>query len=143
MNPGRELDALIDENIFLEMERARNTREVERCHRVIESSPDGVMKPEHIELMKYATNPRGGPGTRAVSPHYSTDIAAAWKLIEEAKRLSSTGFFTLQADDGGGWEAGWMNYIAAQEPQWEQSVVAASAPLAICCALLKAKGIEV
>jgi hypothetical protein len=87
-------------------------------------------------------------------PPYSTDIAAAWEVVEalEGKtilELDEHGAFRSRENGGfqlqgpyirSQWRAGWLErdheYYLAEE-------VAATAPLAICLAALKAVGVEV
>jgi hypothetical protein len=57
-------------------------------------------------------------------PHYSTDIAAAWELVEKMK------YFTLYRGDGY-WECEYSG-------QYLESIDAETAPLAICRAALLA-----
>jgi hypothetical protein len=90
-------------------------------------------------------------------PHYSTDIAAAWQVIEKIKSKQKC-LFTIQRgvlafagepkdrnpEDYHWWEVGWMNQVVYTD--WGQlvhayrfdlSVQAETLPLAICrCALL-------
>ncbi len=65
------------------------------------------------------------------APAYSTDIAAAWQVVDKLHALS----FYLEVGSAG-WMARFAN-ISATEAS------AATAPLAICLAALKAVGVTV
>ena len=66
-------------------------------------------------------------------PHYSTDIAAAWLVVEKLTDRNS--WFCISEKYNDRWEAT-FNYLTPP-------VVADTARMAICLAALKAKGIEV
>ncbi len=70
-------------------------------------------------------------------PHYSTDIAAAWQVVEKM----AEGGLRLSLDRFGG-DPWWAEFA---DEGWEQGAQAtsATAPMAICLAALKAKGVEV
>ncbi len=71
-------------------------------------------------------------------PFYSTDIAAAWLVVDLIK-MREREVFHLQFYNGK-WECGFevVNYDLLEDP-----VMNESASLAICLAALKAKGIDV
>ena len=66
-------------------------------------------------------------------PHYSTDIAAAWEVVEKEKLFSQWMLGTLQKE----WQVvmPWADGI-------QLIAKADTAPRAICLAALKAKGIN-
>ena len=70
---------------------------------------------------------------RAFPPNYSTDIGAAWQVVEKLR----AGKFVWIKDCGGfGWR---VEILSSSETdiQIDFSVVADTAPLAICLAALK------
>lgn len=92
--------------------------------------------------------------TFASTPHYSTDIAAAWEVMERLTRAESTlhmPIFNLRfmAEVRGeyAYPCWLVNYAESSGPGIDLSKVltesmADTAPLAICKAALKAKGVE-
>lgn len=70
-------------------------------------------------------------------PCYSTDISAAWQVVEKL------GMVTIEnATPHGPWSVGFTAHDCEGEPHWVH-VEADTAPLAICLAALKACGVEV
>lgn len=67
-------------------------------------------------------------------PPYSTDIAAAWEVVEKINLLGERGW--LRKESGGGWE--YYEY----EYDFEPVITADTAPMAICLAALKLKGVD-
>jgi len=63
-------------------------------------------------------------------PHYSTDISAAWEVVEKYKEY----FCVSRVGD-----KKWMAVLTGDE--WDE-VKAGSAPLVICLAALKVEGID-
>ena len=116
MKAGRELDALIAEKVM------GLTRHDESY------VAEGVGK-----VLRFVW--RDGCGTCVYSgdmflPHYSTDIAAAWEVVEKAD------LWSLYGSIGDG------PYRACiQFGDREGLMTADTAPLAICLAALKAKGV--
>lgn len=98
MKPGKELDALIAE-------------------KVTGWKPSGLLGKDH----KYAVKEFYEP------PHYSTDIAAAWEVVDKIAPLDD---FRL-AFRNGEWFAEFSSMI-------NQFAQAGTAPHAICLAALKA-----
>lgn len=97
MKAGRELDSLIHEKVFGQDPRQEPYQR-----------PDGAMVYPFV-------------------PEYSTDIAAAWQVVEKL----TEGEFHLSRCYGGGWECELgAPYISFGE----------TAPLAICLAALEAVG---
>lgn len=138
---GRELDALIAENIF-------GWTWSQEKHRV--ADPDGysirkLLIPPNGEwiLRAYELEP-GMNSVRIPIPPYSTDIAAAWEVVEKLKMTVSAP--TAPYADG--------EYANSSETEWEVEVTklgssdwsdivsarALTAPHAICLAALKAVG---
>lgn len=66
-------------------------------------------------------------------PHYSTDIADAWELVEKILTDDFQVKF-VNYDDNRKWMAGWDGW---------NFTYGATAPLAICLAALKAKAIDI
>ncbi len=75
-------------------------------------------------------------------PDYSTDIAAAWDVVEKMKNSGSRGFVLEWLR--GHWIAGCRNCGDGGEPELysHQAGEGATAPLAICRAALKAVGVS-
>lgn len=110
MEAGREMDALIAEKIF--------------------KTPD-----QHIYHIDY--DPEGNKfadGVKESIPHYSTDIAAAWLVVEKIKDHSLDGrasyYFTVEYDrDNKNWRCGFkMMY----DGFYDGYTIESTAPLAIC-----------
>lgn len=73
-------------------------------------------------------------GCKIEIPHYSTDIAAAWDVVE---KLKIKGFdFVLH------WKTAWECIFWFGRDKWFESNCE-TAPRAICLAALKAVGVEV
>lgn len=119
MKPGRELDALVAEHVM----------GLEPWPEQLPSWKCKAFKAKHV--------PHGQKAKPCIPPEYSTNIAAAWKVIEKIKTSESwlaiwqtidTGkwYIELQLDDGT--KIGWANDCD-------------TAPQAICLAALKYKGI--
>ena len=131
MKAGRELDALIAEKVM------GLTRHDESY------VAEGVGK-----VLRFVW--RDGCGTCVYSgdmflPHYSTNIADAWEVVEKLGRWHGFDFMIVMPDPEQTfhlrtYEAGW--YEATNDGP-ERRVVsdADTAPLAICLAALKAKGV--
>lgn len=141
MNPGRELDALVAEKVM-------GWKRVEKPHKfgtgiTIHLRAPG--KPEEPNTVcEYITGDIAAPCLPSeFIPKYSTDIAAAWYVVEkikhngpaEAKDMDAT--LTIEEADGEWW-VGWRWH------EWTgDGASAQSAPHAICLAALKAVGVEV
>lgn len=104
MKAGRELDALVAEKVM-----GWNC-ELRECH---------TRKVLHSEY--------GGP------PHYSTDIADAWLVVEKIDQQVTV---TKCAD-------GWLVTIDDYFCHGGVEIMAGTAPLAICLAALKAVGVDI
>lgn len=74
---------------------------------------------------------------------YSTDIAAAWQVVNKIADSRDPHWFSIDRWYGT-WVAGWRcGDSAPDDPSWELEMTADTAPLAICLAALKAKGVKV
>ena len=108
---NRELDALIAEKVFGWTHCAPN------------SPYDG-----EVTGVFFGTGRPHGGGTIPL-PHYSTDISAAWEVVEKVGLLNE---YLLGCWDDGIW------VVSDVDGNWYADAV--TAPLAICLAALKAKG---
>jgi len=72
-------------------------------------------------------------------PKYSTDIAAAWEVVEKMKEEF---YFNLHLNRQGNYEARFQGSILAKE-EIMGAAYSESAPHAICKAALAAKGVEI
>ena len=76
-------------------------------------------------------------------PHYSTKIQDAWEVVEKLGNWHGFDFILwLEPESNGQWHAGWFEQ-SHEGPESRASEVAATAPLAICLAALKAVGYDV
>lgn len=71
-----------------------------------------------------------------VAPKYSTDIAAAWEVVEKLDLLVPTRFLVRDVD-------GWVVANYDEDLRREDGIVADTAPRAICLAALKVVGVDV
>lgn len=110
MKPGREMDALVAERVFGLKYRARWFMGV-----IDPRSPDG-------------TNMRPMGDMDYPAPPYSTDIAAAWEVVEKFGQAFDRLYFS-----GGKWEC-WIEPSVGERAQ----EFGDSAPHAICLAALSA-----
>lgn len=118
MTPGRELDALVVEKVF-------------GCD---------VRTSGEVSFCGCAGSPHGKPvvyGALAPLRCYSTDIAAAWEVVE---RFRDVGISVMQPGERprGNPDRKWVIYIGYDDEQVEET--ADTAPHAICLAALKAVG---
>lgn len=83
-----------------------------------------------------------GPGALDLSglPEFSTDIAAAWEVVEEIRRRGLAPEIALLAY-GKAWGVGFKSW-RSNTTLTPANFVHASAPHAICLAALKAVGVE-
>ena len=114
MKPGRELDALVAEKVM----------GLVRCTAI---APDHIL-PCHA----HPANPDKG----AETPLYSTDIAAAWEVVEKIKNRNIN---LLWHEENQYWYCCVHNEIF----EVDQEATSESAPHAICLAALKAVGEKV
>lgn len=110
MKPGRYLDAMVAEKVM-----------------------GWRHDPGTYEGSRYLLDPAGA---RSAIPNYSTDIAAAWEVVEKLK--GATAHFQLQSIPGG-----WSTRIFRVPAGLSNEEIADTAPMAICLAALKAVGVEV
>lgn len=114
MNPGRELDILVAEKVM--------------------GLPYWIDKrlPLTTELIARES-------ARLMVPDFSTDIAAAWLVVEKLQTLEQWGTFRIQREYNRKWNVGWKwSDMGASGCECES--IEESAPHAICLAALKAVG---
>ncbi len=107
LKPGRELDALIGEKLF-------GVR-YEFVH-------DDYMIPDPEDPIAYD-----------VCPHYSTDITAAWQVLEKLMSMTKQQDIHLEHLEGE-----WGVSTCHELGEWKDWVRAETAALAICRAALQA-----
>lgn len=144
MEAGRELDALVAEKVM----------QFDHKHKI-----NGCEEDCWYDVCEYCGlefHCEDTSGRCEGYPHYSTDIAAAWQVVdriaqlviadENAERLN---YLRLEQNDSSGYSATFgFPYMENEEwantaNQYDCSARADSAPLAICLAALKAVGVEV
>ncbi len=124
MNAGRELDKLVAENV---MGHVPDPTRCDRCGWKLENTPTAGCVKDNCSM-------RPMPELRGPRP-YSTSIEAAWEVVETMK-------LAVQPVHpyAGRWMAGTKD-PAHGGLYWDEVTEAESAPLAICLAALRAKGI--
>ena len=120
MTPGRELDLLIAQKIFGYGKEIRA------------AGPTFVELPANIHRDKPVISP---DGDLEFLKKYSTDISAAWEVVEKME----TYIFTLYQFP----KKQYMAVFKYFNDDFEISEMGESAPHAICLAALKAKGVVV
>lgn len=117
MNPGRELDALVAEKVMglLVSRDSAWERAYEQEDDLVETTQDRRLR-------------------RTLQP-YSTDIAAAWEVVEKLELLDR-GWQLCQS------QRGWGIGHSSVGDEWDWVVRAKTAPHVICLAALKAVGHE-
>lgn len=125
MKAGRELDALIAEKVMNEC-----------CHDWHECGPNVWDYQCQKCGIKDSTFPHCTLKTVGMDNPYSTDIAAAWEVVEKLNKTLSSHYVNIrQGKDMGGCEV-------CVEHQYDHSLLSVSfggtAPEAICLAALKA-----
>ncbi len=108
---GRELDALIGEKIF-------GVR--------YEFMHNDYMIPDPEDPVAYD-----------VCPHYSTDIAAAWQVLEKLLTMTENRDIHLEHLGNDETEGYWGVSTCYQLGEWQDWMRAETAPLAICLAALQ------
>ncbi len=108
---GRELDALIGEKLFGVS---------------YEFVYDDYMIPDPDDPIAYD-----------VCPHYSTDITAAWQVLEKLLTMTENQDIHLE-HLGSGEEGYWGVSTCYEMGEWKDWARAETAPLAICLAALQA-----
>ena len=124
---GRELDALVAEQVmgWTACDPAQESRPWE-CGDERPSVRTGMGIPP-------------GESDRNEIPHFSTDIAAAWEVVEKLDRDGHT--MEMDKRDAG-WVVRFVDYSKDPILSMEITDTAPTAPLAICLAALKAVGYE-
>lgn len=124
MKAGRELDALMAEYVM-----GWNWGDTGK-------GLEGLMPPDkHSTFILTLTF--DSSGLWGGMPHYSTNIADAWKVVE---KMENTHRFSLHRTVK---ENGWQVIFWDIETDAHRSLVAETAPLAICLAALRCKGIDI
>lgn len=85
MKPGRELDALVAEKV-MGWKRILSPEDARKCLNAHSDIPPAERVFQITELMDTWVNP-AGKTFRGELPEYSTDIAAAWEIVEKLKAL--------------------------------------------------------
>lgn len=124
MKPGRELDALVAKKV-LGLSVFIGLYQSDRDYR--------GQWDEDLLYSPYTDNPT----YQIPVPHYSTDIAAAWEVVEKLKALNENGDFHLE-HLWGFWRVSTCNSPSG----WSAWTRGQTAPHAICLAALKAVGHE-
>ena len=120
MKAGRELDALVAEKVM----------GIKLCHHELHETRPTC---KYCHLNKGFWQPKWG---RIEPPrHYSTDIAAAWEVVETFAGKVYVGM--ARGKYSGDWKA-----VIGDRVRPSYEIEAETAPLAICLAALKAKGID-
>lgn len=117
MKPGRELDALIAEKIM-------GWRRV---------GPDEPPKSGWRSSTGYWHAEEDNAWEKGL-PRYSTDIAAAWDVVDKIKDIKPDHAFSLESYKGK-WSA---DFVLKDYDNYNCGEGASSAPLAICLAALRA-----
>lgn len=124
--PGRELDALISEKVFGRTV-IRISKEEALDLMALRSYQSASGRMEMIQTLLMGVDSE----TREPPPHYSTDIAAAWEVVEKLNPKEDE--FRLVNFRGQGWECTFRFFRGDRE---EGETV----PHSICLAALKAIG---
>ena len=135
MKAGRELDALIAEKVMgLPVKDYRGTGRQPALSWAGEYVGIGWAANDEPYIVRDDKGWAGCPHV-ALIPHYSSNIAAAWEVVE---RLVSTpgpngDHHSVQVDYSGG-----AVVVIDENEDWQVSAIAGTVPLAICLAALKA-----
>lgn len=140
MKPGRELDALVAEKV---MGLAKAVEDEKEFNRLVSKS-DGNLTVETIKAAKIRLDyePHMGHmfGGFSFYPKYSTDIAAAWEVIEHIQKTQIRNVFSLfsPTDESNSWfavfEKKWHGHSLENFYDWPNGE---SAPHAICLSALR------
>ncbi len=143
LTAGRELDSEIAEKVM-----GYSGRVIVRRGRSLKSSGEPLVafriSPSRFECGAYETHWLldgtklycGKPFSPRFAPHFSTDIAAAWLVVERLAAISPQQDFHLEHMEGAGWTASCCFNRA--DGGWDGWRNADTAPLAICLAALQA-----
>ena len=119
MRVSRELDALIAERVM---------------GWELDDLPEGVVWEGNSET-------GGGVTARTAVPRYSTDIAAAWEVVE---KIRGAGFTFSLWDNANQYAAPWDCRFTHRDDVGQKGIaIEGTAPHAICLAALRAKGVEI
>jgi hypothetical protein len=123
MDAGRELDALVAEKVMKLKNRFRkDSLRTEKCLTV-----------RQVEQNKKPWNINGK--WKEFPPQYSTDISAAWEVVEE---LKGDYWFSFYYTVEGKWETMFNAHFPRQNPSFDAESDLASH--SVCLAALKAVG---
>lgn len=98
---------------------------------------DALVADKIMGLKVYGQFHENDRGVRIHVPRYSTNIEDAWKVVE---KMENTHRFSLHRTVK---ENGWQVIFWDIETDAHRSLVAETAPLAICLAALRCKGIDI
>lgn len=139
LTTGRELDALVAEKV-MGYSRVDVPRDVN-------GENEGVtLWPPNVDVAEYQWPYVGPVQIYSFCPMYSTDIAAAWQVVEKMQERGMwaqlrTPFGKGKMDDGF-----WCGFTPMLTTGWngrpDHNTSAAMMPLAICLAALKAVGMD-
>lgn len=136
MNAGRELDALVAEKVMGATWRNITKGGRKRCLSFVASRP--LVTIEEKKTIYHGYNQDN-------LPHYSTDISAAWEVVEEFRRgwqhKKAAAVIDLHISDIVDMNDSHVSIYAPDIKKveaWGNTI-----PLAICLAALKAVGVEV
>jgi len=90
-----------------------------------------VCKRDHE--LKFYTDDNCFECAKDFAKNYSTNIKAAWEVVEKMRAALDSGRFMLYDDNNGEWQCDINNYIEIGD----------TAPRVICLAALKAVGVEI
>jgi hypothetical protein len=129
MKAGRELDALVAEKV------------IDRKIRMLNEVTNNTFKPEYDKLVIDE-----GEGRYNLIPRYSTNISDAWQVVEKLDHnvmLEKFNTFTLDFNNAKQTEKYEHRATVWCEGHRGISYEAETAPLAICLASLRAKGVDI
>jgi len=116
MKAGRELDARIAEDVF-----GRDIRKIEFASKY------------ELPIYRYEGTDINSGDSKI--PHYSTQIADAWPVVEKLKE--KWGSIDIRGDGDNEWVVGWnCDGMFFLDDTFAGAVYAPTAPLAICLAAL-------
>jgi hypothetical protein len=141
---SREIDALVAEHVF-GYRREKTPKDIHG-----EFGGEDVLVPPTVDHTTYHYPPKGRIALTYFVKNYSSDISAAWEVVERMKTDDWSFRFSNNAWANGQQAAAFFKAVNAigkdilagdyvyEDNAW---VIADSAPLAICKAALKAKGV--
>ena len=128
---GRELDALVAERVFGKVLLTQDGMAAE-AERVWQRQPQCTY---FFRFVCLGDSDDEYPKFEHREPRYSTDMAAAWEVVEKLKFDRGTFWFRLEYDNNEIWDATFQEVSGRKECFVG---TAATAPHAICLAALKA-----